>query len=85
MGWTIGGGARYVGDRWVDQANTTKIDDYIVFDALLRKQLTDYASIQVNVDNIFDERYLENVRNSQTQWGTPGAGRVISVTARLSF
>lgn len=85
MGWTIGGGARYTGKRWVDQANTTNYGEYVVLDALLRKQLTDYASIQVNVDNLLDEKYIENARNSQTQWGTPGAGRVISVTARLTF
>lgn len=85
MGWTIGGGSRYTGQRWVDQANSVKMKDYVLFDAFIRKQLTNYASIQVNVDNIFDEDYLESVRNSQTQWATPGAGRVISVTARVSF
>lgn len=85
MGWTIGGGARYTGERWVNNTNTVKYDDYVVFDALLRKQLTDYASIQVNVDNLFDERYIETARTNQTQWATPGSGRVISVTARMTF
>lgn len=85
MGWTLGGGARYTGERQLNTTNTIQYGEYVVFDALLRKQLTDYASIQVNVDNIFDERYIENARNGQTQWATPGAGRVISVTARMSF
>lgn len=85
MGWTIGGGARYTGERQLNTTNTIQYGEYVVFDALLRKQLTDYASVQVNVDNLFDERYIENARNGQTQWATPGAGRVVSITARLSF
>ncbi len=84
-GWGIGGGLRYVGTRWADDANTARLDDYIVTDLALYKVVNKWCRLQVNVDNVADTRYLDNARAQNDGWALPGPGRLITGTVRLAF
>lgn len=61
--FTIGAQARYVGDRWANDANTEVADAYTVVDLDARFSLgellgSDETSLQLNVINLFDEEYF---------------------------
>jgi iron complex outermembrane receptor protein len=58
--WTLGGGARYVGERPVDSANTFFLDSYTVADAYAAYQWQAWghlATLRLNVKNLFDKTY----------------------------
>ncbi|MGE8498343.1 MAG: TonB-dependent siderophore receptor [Pseudomonas sp.] len=58
--WRIGGGARYVGERAGDNANSFWLDSYTVADAFIRWEsdlLGDKTRLQLNARNLFDEQY----------------------------
>ena len=80
QGVEIGGGFRYVGTRYTNVANTRKIDDYWVADATLGYEITPKTTLRLNVFNIFDERYIDQVGGGHF---VPGAGR--SAVATLAF
>ncbi|OYD25482.1 TonB-dependent receptor [Oceanimonas baumannii] len=61
-GVELGYGARYVGSRSVTGTSDTKIDSYWVHNAMASYQVTDAFSLQLNVNNLFDEDYVERVR-----------------------
>ncbi|MDP5292163.1 TonB-dependent siderophore receptor [Oceanimonas sp. CHS3-5] len=65
-GVELGYGARYVGSRYVASDVDAKIDSYWVHNAMASYQVTDAFSLQLNVNNLFDEDYVERVR------GRPG-------------
>ena len=80
QGIEIGGGFRYVGTRYTNVANTRKIGDYWVADATLGYDITPKTTLRLNVFNIFDERYIDQVGGGHF---VPGAGR--SAVATLAF
>ena len=49
----------YVGDRYSDAANTTKVDSYITVNASATYKLLNWLSVYGNVINLFDEDYVE--------------------------
>ena len=58
--WTLGGGARYVGERPVDAVNTFFLDSYTVADAYAAykwKAWGTLATVRLNVKNLFDKTY----------------------------
>lgn len=58
--WKLGGGARYVGERAGDNANTFWLDSYTVADAFVTwdsQLLGEKTRLQLNVRNLFNERY----------------------------
>ncbi|WP_334151282.1 TonB-dependent receptor [Hyphomicrobium sp.] len=55
----IGGGAFYMSERFVDDANTRELPSYWRFDAMAAYQLSDNINLQLNVNNIFDETYYD--------------------------
>ncbi len=58
--WTLGGGARYVGERPVDAVNTFFLDSYTVADAYAAykwKAWGHLATLRLNVKNLFDKTY----------------------------
>ena len=91
--------AKYTGERWVTDVNDMKVDAFTTVDANVRIDLAQFGYegtfIQINADNVFDERYYANLgtRASATP-GTPGysqpfasvgAPRTISATLRVAF
>nr|WP_239552650.1 TonB-dependent siderophore receptor [Oceanisphaera litoralis] len=65
-GVELGYGARYVGSRYVASDVDAKIDSYWVHNAMASYRVTDAFSLQLNINNLFDEEYVERVR------GRPG-------------
>lgn len=96
---SVGVQAKYTGERWVTDVNDMKVDAFTTVDANVRFDLSQFGYegtfIQVNADNVFDERYYANLgtRASATP-GTPGysqpfasvgSPRTISATLRVAF
>ena len=65
-GLEIGYGARYVGSRYVASDVDAKIDSYWLHNAMASYRVNEALSLQLNVNNLFDEEYVERVR------GRPG-------------
>jgi len=51
---------KYTGERWEDDDNTLRLDDYWICNASLTKELGEHVQAFVRVDNIFDERNIED-------------------------
>ncbi|BAN46715.1 TonB-dependent siderophore receptor [Metapseudomonas resinovorans] len=89
-GWTLGYGARYVSERNVSSSTTAKLDEYWVHNAMVGYRVNENLDLQLNVNNLFDEDYVERVRQ---QNGTDarssaieyGDARSAILTASYSF
>ncbi|WP_167737631.1 TonB-dependent receptor [Sphingomonas parva] len=79
-GVELGGGLRYVGERYTNVANTRQVEDYWLADATLAYDLTPSTSLRLNVFNIFDERFVDQLGGGHF---IPGPGR--SAVATLAF
>ncbi len=59
--WRVGGGARYVGKRAVDNTNSAWLDSYTVADAFVSWETThllgETTRVQLNANNLFDKQY----------------------------
>ena len=80
FGLEIGGGVRYTGTRFTNVANTRRIGDYWVADATVAYEFTPGTTIRLNVFNLFDERYIDQVGGGHF---VPGPGR--SAIATVAF
>ncbi|MEM8700666.1 MAG: TonB-dependent siderophore receptor [Pseudomonadota bacterium] len=56
-GITFGGGVRYQGGSWVDNANTEKVPSATLFDAKVGYEKENWG-VDLNVTNIADKRYV---------------------------
>ena len=74
---------RYVGRRFMDQANTQKIPDYLVVDVGASVNLTDNFVIDLHAYNLFDKDYALS-SNYDTQW-ILGRPRSVEVALRAGF
>ncbi len=53
-GWNVSGGARYVGERYLDDANTVALPDYTVYDATLQWQANENLVFALRGKNLSD-------------------------------
>lgn len=90
IGVMVGYGVTYQGEYTFNRASATAdlyyTPSYWVHRAMASYEVTDNVSLQLNVNNLFDEEYYERVRNNATNgWATPGAGRsaVLSLAYRF--
>ena len=88
MGFTLGGGARYVGKlhRGTDGAvgTPTFVESYWVFDATASYRINKNFDIQLNVYNLFDKEYVASINKSGYRY-VPGVPRSARVTANFAF
>ena len=81
MGVELGGGVRYVGGRYTNISATRRhVGDYWVADATVGYDISKQMSLRVNLFNILDERYADQLGGGHF---VPGAGR--SGVATLAF
>jgi len=87
-GLTLGGGARYVGGlkRGTDGAigTPTATEAYWVFDAVASLPVNRHLSLQLNLYNLFDKRYVAAINKSGYRY-TPGTPRSAMLTANFRF
>lgn len=54
--WAFSGGVRYVGERYINDANTVELPDYAVFDATLQWLLSDSLELSLRGKNLSDTK-----------------------------
>lgn len=57
---TVGGGASYMSDRFADATNRISIPSYWRYDAVVTYAFSDNLDVQLNLNNLSDERYVTN-------------------------
>jgi len=80
---TIGGGATFVDSRFGDAANSVEVPSYWRYDAMATYRLTKNVDLQLNVQNLTDKRYFDQVY--QTHYATVAAGRTALMNASFHF
>lgn len=89
-GVRLGGGFNYIGA--FNTRNTTLANrawqggDYLLLNAMIAYRLTERLAVQLNANNLADERFIERVRaNDSYVIAVPGEGRTIMATIRFSL
>nr|WP_281255013.1 TonB-dependent receptor [Pseudoroseomonas rhizosphaerae] len=89
MGLGLGGGVRYLGSSFGDDANTFKVDSATLFDAALRYDLGQLGrnlegmQAAVNIQNLADTRYVASCYSYACCWY--GYGRTVTGSIRYRF
>ncbi|HEX2842720.1 TonB-dependent siderophore receptor [Hyphomicrobium sp.] len=89
-GFGIGGGVRYVGENYGDQANNIYIPSYTVLDATASYDFAyldpklDGWHAQINATNLEDEYYVASCQSGLAYCGL-GAGRTVLGTLKYSW
>lgn len=86
-GLEVGGGIRYIGTSWGDNANTFQVPSYTLFDAMLKYDLgvldarMKGALLQINVKNIGNVTYVASCQNAYACF----YGEGLSATGSLKY
>ncbi|MEE4080350.1 TonB-dependent receptor [Pseudomonas viridiflava] len=80
---TVGGGATYVDSRFGNEANSVEVPSYWRYDAMATYALTKNVDLQLNVQNLTDKRYFDQV--FQTHYAHVAAGRTALMSANFHF
>ncbi|WP_112311867.1 TonB-dependent receptor [Pseudogemmobacter bohemicus] len=78
---TVGGGATFTDKRWLDAANTLILPSQWRFDAMVSYEVAENTLLQVNVNNLFDERLYDASHVGLFANRAPGR----SVTAKIDY
>jgi catecholate siderophore receptor len=81
---SVGIGAQYVGDRYNNNNASTRqvADGFTIVNAMASYQMNENVTFQLNVDNLFDEQYIDRVGGGHF---VPGQGRSVILSATLNF
>jgi iron complex outermembrane receptor protein len=71
--WRFGGGAKYVGERFSGNSEAVSLGDYTTVD-LMTAYTLDQHKIQLNVSNIFNEKYILGATNGKSGLNQIGYG-----------
>lgn len=74
-GLSIGGGARYVGSTFGDDANQFEVDSYTLFDAGVSYRLDSNITLSLNAQNLLDEKYVASCDSINSCY--PGDSRTV--------
>jgi catecholate siderophore receptor len=80
---SVGGSAQYMSERFGDAANTRRVDEYWAFDAMAAYSVNARVKLQLNVQNLTDERYA--LRPFTTHMVQIAPGRTALLSASYSF
>jgi iron complex outermembrane receptor protein len=80
-GLGLGGGVRYIGSSWNDQANTSENPAYTLFDTAVSYKVTDGLAMQLNVNNLLDKEYTTTCAFGSCYYG-PGRRIIGTVSYR---
>jgi len=81
-GLTFGGGLRFVGSRYNNNANASLLGSHTVVDAMVNYMVTDNVSVAINATNLFDREYV-----SSNTFGSRffGDGRTVLATLKYAW
>ncbi|WP_312794294.1 TonB-dependent siderophore receptor [Tianweitania sp.] len=79
---TVGAGARYIGSYFLTDANVSSADSNVIFDAALNYEVVENTTLQLNVNNIFDEKHVAYGGFGADFYNT---GRSISATLKKTW
>ncbi|MEO6875192.1 MAG: TonB-dependent receptor, partial [Opitutaceae bacterium] len=84
----IGGGSQYFGGAKRRDASISNaprdLPSYWLFNALVAYPLTRHVNIRLNVNNVFDEKYVQSYNNNGARF-SPGAPRSYLVSADFKY
>jgi iron complex outermembrane receptor protein len=86
--WAAGGGVFAQGQRQGDIGNTFQLPGYARVDAMLAYRFlwaATRASLQFNVDNVFDRKYYASSHQFVQDWIKPGSPRTAKATFRIDY
>lgn len=87
-GFTVGGGARYMGTMKKSKDGSTvgpdSIPSYWVWDAMVGYQATKNLNLSLNIFNLFDKDYVAAINRGGHRY-YPGVERSFRLTANLAF
>jgi catecholate siderophore receptor len=83
-GLRAGAGVNYVDDRFANPGNTVTLPRYTLVDAMVGYKLAG-LDLQLNVNNLFNRKYIVSGHGSSPKLNTPGAPRNVQLTARYNF
>ena len=81
--WGVGAGIIHAGEQFTSTDNTVALPSFTRVDGALFVRLARALSAQVNVENLFDERYFAFSHNNTNI--TPGSPRAIRVALTTKF
>ena len=86
--YAMGLSAKYVGERFIDQANIRKVDSYVVSDLYIGTtiespgQSIEALEIRLTVNNLFDKSYAGTIAPNAFWIGAP---RTVAINAQIKF
>ncbi|TWB42412.1 TonB-dependent receptor [Nitrospirillum pindoramense] len=80
----LGGGMNYVGDRYANPGNTVTLPSYVTVDAMAWYRQGP-VTLQVNIYNIADERYIVSAHGSNANLNLPGSPRSVMGSVKISY
>jgi len=86
--WTVGGGVFAQGRRQGDAGNTFQMPGYARLDAMLAYRFglgSGKASLQLNLDNVFDRKYYTGSHQFVQDWIKLGNPRTAKLTLRVDY
>lgn len=81
-GLLVGGGATYVGMRYVNDANTLRLPSYVRYDAMAKYDVNNRLSVQFNINNISDNELYDASHVGLFANVAPGRSYMLSATYR---
>ena len=75
---TIGAGATFVDSRFGNEANSVEVPSYWRYDAMAKYRVTKNVDLQLNVQNLTDKRYFDQVFSTHYAHVAPGRAALMS-------
>lgn len=82
-GLMLGGGARYTGVLYGDNANTYRIDNYTLFDAGASYLINKNVTVSLNAQSLLDEKYVATCDDTYECY--PGLRRTLLTSVKYSW
>jgi len=78
----VGGGANYMDQRYGNANNTVEVSSYWRYDAMASYQVNKNLDFQLNVQNLTDKRYFDQIRNG---YAHVAPGRTFLLSTNVHF
>ena len=79
---SVGGGARFVDDRFGNNTNTRRVDSYYTIDGMASYPVNGRIDLRLNLYNLNNAFYFDRLAGGHLM---PGAGRAVSLSTGFKF